>query len=67
MFLNTCNYRNALDQILNDMTLLLHGQTRSDQCFGTPASATTLLLRGQAHFDQCFGTPASATTLLIRG
>ena len=39
----------------------------SNQCFGTPASATTLLLRGQAHSDQCFDTPASATTLLLRG
>ena len=38
---------------------MLRGQTRSDQCFGTPASATTLLLRGQA--------PSSATTLLLRG
>ena len=49
------------------MTLMLRGQTRSNQCFGTSASATTLLLRGQTRSDQCFGTPANATTLLLYG
>ena len=39
----------------------------SNQCLGTPASATTLLLRGQTRSDQCFDTHASATTLLLRG
>ena len=34
------------------------GRHVSDQCFGTPASATTLLLCGQTRSDQCFGTPA---------
>ena len=29
----------------------------SDQCFGTPSSATTLLLRGQARPVQDFSTP----------
>ena len=53
--------------ILNDTALLLRGQARPDQCFGTPASATTLMLRGQARFDRCFGTPASTTTLLLHG
>ena len=43
------------------------GRHVSDQCFGTPASATALLLRGQARSDQCFNTPASATALLLRG
>ena len=38
----------------------------SDQCFGTPASATTLLLVGRHVSDQCFDTPTSATTLLLR-
>ena len=47
------------------MALLIRGQARSDQCFGTPSSATTLLLRGQARSDQCFGPPASATALLL--
>ena len=49
------------------MTLLLRGQTRSDRCFGAPASATTLQLCGQTRSDQCFGIPASATALLLRG
>ena len=49
------------------MTLLLRRQARSDQCSGTPTSATTLLVRGQARSDQYFGTPTSATTLLLRG
>ena len=43
------------------------GRHVSDQCFGTPASATTLLLHGQTRFDRCFNTHASATTLLLRG
>ena len=43
------------------------GKHVSDQCFGTPASATALLLRGQARSDRCFGTPASATALLLCG
>ena len=43
------------------------GRHVSDQCFGTPASATTLLLCGKTRSDQCFRTPTSTTTLLLRG
>ena len=52
---------------LHATALLLRGQARSDQCFGTPANVKALLLHGQARFDQCFDTPASATALLLRG
>ena len=41
------------------------GRHVSDQCFGTPTSATTLLLRGQTRSDKCFGTPTSASVLLL--
>ena len=43
------------------------GRHVSDQCFGTPASATTLLLCGQSRSDRCFGTPSSAMALLLHG
>ena len=53
--------------LISATTLLLRGQARSDQCFGTPDNATTLLLCGQSRSNQCFDTPASSTTLLLRG
>ena len=52
---------------MNDIALLLCGQARSDQCFGTSTSAAELLLHGHASSDQCFGTLTSATALLLRG
>ena len=47
------------------MTLRLREHARSDQYFGTRASAKPFGLRELARSNQCFGTPPSATTLLF--